>query len=296
MNNHYFTIVALTGGNVEITLPANITTELVGGVSYSVNGEDWIDIVNTNSAVTETISGISKGDRIYLKGEGTSFAASSATSSNVDNDCVRIKPSFNFNLEGNIMSLLFGSNFQDKFTLSADYTFALFFYNNKNLISVKDLVLPAKALTERCYYMMFSDCSNLEEGVKQLPARIVPKEAYRKMFASTKVKHGVKIDCDIVEYRGCYSMYYNSLLETMPTIRVGTAKENALMYIVGATKLKESPKVFINLVEGKWGGGYLFHSCAELEVANDITIGEIRGEEGCMKKVVQECFKVVINW
>ena len=85
---------------------------------------------------------------------------------------------------GNIMSLLYGSNFtgeETTFPSNSTHNFAGLFYSNYDLISASELILPATTLTDSCYMHMFSNCSSLTTA-PSLPATTLTDSCYMYMF------------------------------------------------------------------------------------------------------------------
>lgn len=85
-----------------------------------------------------------------------------------------------FTARGNIMSLALWDSFIGATTLSGDYLFSDIFWETK-ITDAQDLVLPATALTECCYYRMFYGCESLT-SVPELPATILADSCYGSMF------------------------------------------------------------------------------------------------------------------
>ena len=140
------------------------------------NGATW-------SATDGTSISVSAGDKVLWKGlnsahDSNYFSGSTAT----------------FNIEGNIMSLLYGDNFIGQTTITQNYTFSYLFMQ-LNVVSAENLILPATTLVEGCYYMMFGDCTSLTTA-PVLPATTLAENCYQRMF------------------RGCWSLNYIKCLAT----------------------------------------------------------------------------------
>jgi hypothetical protein len=121
---------------------------------------------------------INKEERIYFKGE--------KVKANISNGIGTFKSNKKFNAGGNIMSLIYGDDFENKNELIDDYQFKLLFYENVKLVSAKDLVLPATELTEECYCSMFFECTSLTEA-PELPATELAYGCYYSMFSWCKL-------------------------------------------------------------------------------------------------------------
>ena len=87
----------------------------------------------------------------------------------------------NFNVSGNIMSLLYGDDFVGQLTLQ-NYSFYRLFAENRYMVSAKDMILPATTLAEHCYEGMFYHCTSLTTA-PELPATTLTESCYGFMFS-----------------------------------------------------------------------------------------------------------------
>jgi hypothetical protein len=89
---------------------------------------------------------------------------------------------FEFELEGNIMSLLYGGAFLGKTSLSGkDWAFAKLLNSNQSLVKIENLRLPATTLSKYCYYEMFNSCKKITKGT-ELPSLVLTEGCYNSMF------------------------------------------------------------------------------------------------------------------
>ena len=140
---------------------------------YKVNDNNWtIKSLRYNSS-TYSLS-VSTGDIVYFK--------STRKSDFSDGTYITLKNStVEFNVRGNIMSLLYGDDFkQNETTINTAWAFANLFYKTK-VINAKYLNLPATTLGGSCYNSMFSYCSLLINTPK-LPATTLAYQCYSGMF------------------------------------------------------------------------------------------------------------------
>lgn len=88
-----------------------------------------------------------------------------------------------FNLKGNIMSLISSNNFENlkSFPTGTNYNFRGLFNACKTLKHARELLLPAEELTENCYDGMFEYCTNLLSA-PNLPATSLASGCYSGMF------------------------------------------------------------------------------------------------------------------
>lgn len=161
-------------------------------VSYSLdNGKTWTTVQNQdNEEVIITTPRVESYNNVLWKGNGVS--TSTATSNTVVADRPASSAMFSsdgkFNIEGNIMSLLYGSNYQNQTSFENDSTsnFALLFYSyntetKANVVSIENLVMPVLEMKETSYFRMFQGCSELTKSCK-LPAITLANRCYMSMF------------------------------------------------------------------------------------------------------------------
>lgn len=162
-SKEYFTIEALEDG---------LTVQLSQNTSeYRIDNGEW----NSLTANTTTPS-INSGQKISFKITNPTISSSNGIGIFTVNKA--------FNVEGNIMSLLYENNFSDKTDLtSKDYAFYKLFYNCTTLQNAENLILPATILANYCYSYMFRDCTSLTT-VPELPATTLTNYCYSGMFYS----------------------------------------------------------------------------------------------------------------
>ena len=183
-SKQYLTFTALEDG----TFSFNTT-----GLSYSLDeGKTWATLAsNTNTPTVHT------GEKIMWKG-------------------VKSLGSYNFsstgrfNVEGNVMSILFGDNFVGQTSLSGkNNAFAALFRTNNNIISAKNLILPATTLSENCYASMFNNCTSLTTAPSVLPATTLANSCYQEMFIScTSLVKAPELPAKTLVYN-CYREMFN---------------------------------------------------------------------------------------
>ena len=205
----YLTFRALEDGTFSFSSFSN------SGLSYSIDsGSTWVEFVVEAEEPT-----VQSGNTIMWKGN--------------------IVPSFidgigmfyssgRFDVEGNIMSLLYGDNFIGQTSLSGkDWAFASLFKWCENLINAENLVLPATTLAYACYQDMFNGCTSLTTA-PELPATTLAGGCYHMMFyycpslttapelPATTLAGG----CYVSMFEECHS------LTTAPTLSATTLAES----------------------------------------------------------------------
>jgi len=158
-------MVVTSGGDITWTGSTASNT-----LSYSKdNGNTWISVNNE-----DTIS-VSEGDKVLWKGTPTPQQGNGIGNFSGDTNT-------RYSVEGNAMSLLYGDNFKGQISLGdKNYVFWNLFKNNTNVISAKNLSLPATTLSNGCYCCMFKYCTSLTIA-PELPATILTEGCYSGMF------------------------------------------------------------------------------------------------------------------
>lgn len=169
----YFTVRAIDD---DITL--YLSTNIEGNTfSYSTDGGTTWSEPRGGIEVT-----INSGDTVLFKGSGNTTSSNKpvCTLKPVDTDR-------QYELEGNIMSLLYGDNFVGQTDLSNyPYAFTFFVQFSKTspapyIASIENLVLPATTLANDCYKNMFNKCTSITTA-PILPATTLANNCYQQMF------------------------------------------------------------------------------------------------------------------
>ena len=238
--NVYLTFEALEDGTFTLNIPANIDSNYMTSVSYSTNnGKTWTTTTIDNTAQTITTPTINAGDKVLWKGVGKSMAKDK-----YDNNFSYFSSTGNFNVSGNIMSLLYGDKFANQvvFPSGSTYNFCyLFRYNNK-LISAENLILPATTLKQYCYYYMFNGCSKLTTA-PELPATTLAKFCYASMFFScTSLATSPELPATTLA-SNCYDGMFNNCtsLTTAPELPATTLASNCYASMFSGTSLTTAP-------------------------------------------------------
>ena len=122
-------------------------------LEYSTDKQSWI-VLEGNSIE------IPANSKVYLRGNNDSTAVGMIDSNMGIN---AFTCSGQYNVGGNIMSLLYSDECMVKDTLTNASTFMGLFIQSTTLVNAKDLQLPATTLAEGCYNYMFSACTSLTE-------------------------------------------------------------------------------------------------------------------------------------
>ena len=212
----YLTLTVLTNGGIKIP----------SGVNYSKdNGETWI------ASTGETVSMV-KGEEYMLK-----WRVGSTTVTFVEYSGIT------YTLGGNIMSLVYGSDFTGQTEFNTTNNFKSLFSNCTGLTSIDNLILPATTLTNSCYYEMFRGCSSLVTA-PDLPATTLAQECYRGMFQGcTSLVTAPDLPASKMMSGSCYNMFYGcSSLVNAPSLPATTLAQSCYRGMFqGCTSLVTAP-------------------------------------------------------
>ena len=144
-------------------------------IQYSLNNGNWVSI--TASDPTGATINVSQGDIIQLKGTNNSYATERSNFCKFDGTA-------KYYAYGNVMSLIYGDDFEGQKTITTEYAFAGLFLGASGMTNhnTYKLVLPATTLAAGCYYGMFQGCTSLTRA-PELPATVLVGSCYRQMFA-----------------------------------------------------------------------------------------------------------------
>jgi len=223
-------------------------------IQKSTNGTSWTTVGTTSTtAITATIPANGK---LYLRCNANSWGASTYYNS--------INTTGNCNAGGNIMSLIYGSNFtgnERTFPSNSTYTFANLFYQNKRLINAENMLLPATTLVANCYDRMFWGCGLTTAPT--LSATMLAESCYDGMFI------------------GCKS------LTTAPALPATTLAHACYEYMfLGCTSLATAPALPATTLATSCYG-YMFQQCTALTTAPELPATTLSG--GCYQYMFNGC-------
>ena len=173
-SREYLTIESLADNNTISWFLSDGNYGINKTIAWSTDKTNWTSVTSHYSSPGRTITTLNTGDKIYLKGTNTQLSKGSAY--------CKFNSTGNYNVYGNIMSLLYGDNFIGQTTLpSATYNFYSIFRSSK-VVDASNLILPATTLTDYCYAYMFMGCTALTSAPLTLPATTLADRCYESMF------------------------------------------------------------------------------------------------------------------
>lgn len=181
------------------------------------------------------------------------------------------------NLLGNCMSMLFGDNAANNYSLSGkSYAFYKLFFNCTNIVNVSSNFLPATTLADDCYASMFYDCANLVNA-PELPVTTLADGCYSYMFIGCRSLVNAPELPATTLIGGCYaSMFQNcSSLTVAPELPATTLAIGCYNNMFsGCTSLTTAPELpATTLVHSCYL--FMFSGCSKLNyikmLATDIS-------------------------
>ena len=129
-------------------------TAITKTIDYKLNDGGWTSITSNTGSSAPTIT-VNSGDKLQFRGNNAQYANGSSRYNSFSGSTA------SFEIEGNIMSLIYGDDFKNKLSISSTNTFYGLFSDCTNLVSAENLILPATTLADMCYYQMFGGCASL---------------------------------------------------------------------------------------------------------------------------------------
>lgn len=167
---NYFYVENPGNKSISVTITKGKDGATFDIIEISDDKENWTELILDNNTYTFDVPATSK---VYLRAEQSYWNGWKISSTGKD--------SF-FNVGGNIMSLLYGENFEDETTLESIDTFKGLF-KDSSVVDASELILPATTITDNCYAYMFRGCTSLTTA-PQLPATELVYDCYGSMFSS----------------------------------------------------------------------------------------------------------------
>ena len=172
-------------------------------IDYKLNNGKWTSITSNTDSSAASIT-VNSGDKIQFRGNNEQYATHYTYYNSFSGSTAL------FEVEGNIMSLIYGDDFTNSSTISSDYTFFGLFRNCAKLVSAENLVLPATTLSDWCYSQMFGNCTSLT-AAPQLPATTLTSACYYYMFSGCTSLNYIKCLATDVSASNCTKNWVNAV-------------------------------------------------------------------------------------
>ena len=210
--SEYFTIEPLEDSTITFSDQSSWSSDPY--LKYSTDKITWNNLdIGIQLSVTQ-------GQKVYIKG---------TKSYHFDYDKLgHFKVTGNYNISGNIMSLIYDDNFIGKTSFidisssySKAYIFSTLFLNETTLISAYNLVLPIDNVIRSTYESMFRGCTSLIYAPELSAGYWLSEYAYENMFKGcTSLIYAPSILPSTHFNHGCYSSMFEGCtsLTTAPEL------------------------------------------------------------------------------
>ena len=238
----------VTGGVIILTVSSSAISRTI---QYCKNDGPYSSATVTNTA-PHTIN-VVKGDTLRFKGDNNTYSNGSGYF-----HFGKRTTTAQFNVYGNIMSLITSTAFKDKKNFSAARVFQFMFQLMPGVLSCANLLLPASDLSNYCYYCMFDSCTNLKKAPKIIKADSTGDYGLAYMFyGCNQLEESPILDISTITAYGCYEMFRNcSKLNKITCLCDTTSSNNPLTSWVNGVQTKSGTfikKAGVELTSGIHG-------------------------------------------
>ena len=273
----YLTFNILSAGTINWTASDSSVTKTI---EYKVNNGEWASITSNTEGVKITVN---SSDKIQFRGNNAQYAIGYSKYNSFSDSTA------SFEVEGNIMSLIYGDNFKNNSTISSAYTFEWLFKNCIGLTSAKNLILPATTLNSMCYNSMFKSCTSLTTA-PELPAKTLATSCYSDMFnGCTSLTTAPALPATTLAY-GCYNSMFKSCtsLTTAPELPATTLESNCYQFMFyGCTSLTTAPLILPATTLNSQCYNGMFYNCTSLTTAPELPATTLK--DYCYSNMFYNC-------
>ena len=251
-------------------------------IYYKLNDNEWTYIASNTGSSAPTIT-VNSGDKLQFRGNNEQYATNSIKYNSFGG-------SASFEVEGNIMSLIYGDDFKNNLTISSGYTFCGLFRDCTKLVSAENLILPATTLADSCYADMFQGCTSLTTA-PELPANTLANGCYNGMFykcTSLTTAPSILPARTLVDY--CYQYMFNGCtsLKTAPELPATTLVNYCYSSMFqGCTSLKTAPSILPAMALTYYCYESMFQDCTSLTTAPELPANTLA--QSCYDSMFYKC-------
>lgn len=191
---NYFYIASLEDNNqIDLTNPNTWAGVNCTKLEVSYDRQIWTRLNGSDVLV------LNEGDSLFMR------CRSGHICKTKNDDKSLFYSSGTFNIGGDLHTLMFDyTTVVD--SLSIDYCMKALF-DSKKVVDASQLILPAKVLSNYCYYSMFAGCKELMAAPK-LPAIHLAEGCYSRMFYQCeKLEYAPDLLADTI-VKGCYNFMF----------------------------------------------------------------------------------------
>lgn len=254
-NDQYLTIESLVDNNEIRWKHDSISRQIY----YSLDGNNWSSAFSDTSGTL--LATLNTGDKLYLKGDHIKGS---------HNDRCFFSISGEYNLSGNILSLIYMDDFYEKYSIQSTECFYGTF-SDTPIVSAENLVIPINNVPNSGLRKLFSNCKSLVSADISFISSVEPYGMYDMFSGCTNLKY-IKLPSSTLTLSN-YAMWYCfdgcSSLETNIILSVNDVYDYmcANMFY-GCTSLKEITINITNqIVSRKESFSGMFQGCTSLKKA-----------------------------
>ena len=275
-----------------ITYPESRTVEV------STDKETWEEMTCSYDDNTIILGTISAGEKLYVRGNNLTY--SGEFSGTTDGSTVSTFPYYYHfdaddyvNVSGNIMAIVQKHDYIH-LNVVADNAFKQLFFQNDNIVSAEELMLPATTLGKYCYESMFYECSNLT-SIPEMLADTLSEGCYLDMFGGCTSLMNLPTLHATTLAPYCYSAMFNGCT-SLTTIPEGMLPATALTQgcysdmFNGCTSLTTVPSDLLPATALTYECYFeMFLGCTSLETIPSGLLPATHLATYCYRSMFQDC-------
>lgn len=244
----------------------DLTVTFSNTIEYSLDNVNW----ETLPTYTATPS-IASGQKVFFRATGITPT---------QNDGIgTFSTTAKCKVGGNIMSMAYGEEYQDKVVIENSYQFEYLFENEENIVDATELYFPATTLKYACYGGMFYRCTGLISAPKQIPVANASRFSLGMVNSPTSSSHGM--------FQGCTALINAPKL---PATTLGTGCY--INMFKDCTSLVNAPELPATTLASYCYSG-MFTGCTSLTTAPELPATMLVGCEACYKNMFDGCTSLV---
>lgn len=256
LNGKYLQFDILTDGTIVWINDDNSSPVTARTISYSLDsGTTWANISSSSAITTANTINVYAGDTLLLKGNNSDYGQNSYS---------HFGGTAYFNVNGNILSLIYGDNFKAKTKVTSNNTF-MHLFEGSNVVDASDLSLSIPRPTAECYEGMFYNCKNLVYP-PSIPSIETSYWCCLAMFKGCTSLSNVPIIRTTSTAYGCYESMFEGCtsLVSATTLPATVLSERCYMNMFsGCTSLTSAPNLQATALRASCYKG-MFSNCTSL--------------------------------
>ena len=273
-SKQYLTFIPTSGSSTfTFDAPSNSAAS-ANTVYYSLDsGSTW------NSMTSGQTVTVNQGNKIYWKATGLDCSTGIGHFYSLGDAGL-------FDIEGNIMSLVVGDDFESATTISPNQFNSIF--SQSQAVNAENLVLPSTTLAKYCYQYMFNGCTSLTTA-PVLSATTLAESCYNDMFKDcTSLTTAPELPATTLAV-GCYfEMFFRcTSLTVAPVLPATTLADRCYDGMFHrCTSLTSAPELpATTLADDCYS--YMFDGCTSLTTAPVLSATTLA--DGCYAYMFRNC-------